>query len=218
MSARVVFDCLANEQGVITWEAFRPWYSSRIGEVGEGAPGPAKRRRVQEPQPEGTTPARKKAVLKAFITSLKKSIRGKKFYNHGTRIDCNAESMLGPGEFEHLFGAQAEKGAVTKKELTGEQVSEIFGDFIKGIKTQTYNRPCNFGRQWKTGTEELTAKQAVVNFSKNTSMCKIKFTMANRGNNDYFSGGSFVLGLGRLRGGYDSDGSGGSDGSGFCSY
>ena len=47
--------------------------------------------------PEKLSAAKKGALLKSIVTSLKNSIKSKKFYDHGTTEECSAECVMSPG-------------------------------------------------------------------------------------------------------------------------
>ena len=49
--------------------------------------------------PEKLSAAKKGAFLKSIVTSLKNSIKSKKFYDHGTTEECSAECVMSPGLF-----------------------------------------------------------------------------------------------------------------------
>ena len=69
---------------------------------------------------------------------------------------------LSPEEYEDLFGnigtdvVNANKHSVVmKKTFSNDEINQLFGKLIDGIKVQTYSVPRNFRKQFKEGTSML---------------------------------------------------------------
>lgn len=202
--SRVIYDMLVNADGKISYEKFSVWFNSyskkRKSSVQEDGSSNRKVKKttvnvgsnittlVAPSISSSLSSARKTALLKSLVTSLKASIKTKKFYQHGSTEECAAEAVLNESEFVALFGSigsiplgAKESNVVTIKSLTDVEVKSLFGALVNGIKTQTFSNPRSFQKQYKTGSEELSVGRAHVTYSKNTSLCKIKFSVNNEG-------------------------------------
>ena len=131
------------------------------------------------------TSSRKTALLKCVISGLKTSIKTKKFYQYGSNEECS-EVVLNESEFLELFGSIGSipatakvSNVVTIKSLTSEEVATLFGTLITGMKTPTFSEPRSFQKQQKTGSAVVSVRNASLHYSKNTSMCKIKFMVSS---------------------------------------
>jgi hypothetical protein len=135
--------------------------------------------------------ARRNALLKAIVTSLKSAIKSKKWYsNDGDLEECTGETVMMEEEFKSIFssvgnllaevgkdGQEKKSSVVTNKTLRKDDLTSIFGTQLDGISVSTYNKPRNFQKQYKTGKANLVVSSAHLNYSKNTQTCKIKFSL-----------------------------------------
>jgi hypothetical protein len=115
-------------------------------------------------------------------------LKSKKFYDNFWGSDENevkAEVSVSMNEFESLFNDHGTltqptkdnnpKSTVYIKELKKADIENIFGDMVKKLKVQTYNKPKMFEKQVKMGTKPLTVNGATINYSSKTLNLKIKF-------------------------------------------
>jgi hypothetical protein len=174
--AKAAYDSLADENGVIREVDFIQWFikseskgvkrtleaTSSTASVSASA-GPAAKKPKATPISGALPPftlapimnaARKKALLKGLVTTLKASIKSKKWYSDASIEDCNSETVMSEVEFQSLFGnigkAKADAKAssvVIAKTFTSEETAQLFGALLSGLKTMTYNKPRNFSKQ-----------------------------------------------------------------------
>jgi len=217
VDAQKVFDSLKDENGVVNGAAFVTWYvsagigskkrtadglssSSSSSSSSSGAPA-AKKAALGD---AGVlTEAKKKALLKGLVASLKTAIKAKKFYNHGGSEECTVDAVMAPSEFHAMFGAlgnvlakvdkegkvKKESAVVTNKHLSEGDVAGLFGTLLGELKVNTFSKPRSFEKQVKTGSEVLTVGDASLTYSNNTQTLKMKIKVSNEG-----TGGGYYLG------------------------
>jgi hypothetical protein len=166
--AKSVFDSIADENSILRLEAFTQWFIKHhakvkrpIDAVKGSSSEPASKKQKSStifgaPQPSSTIVPKAKlnALLKALVSTLKASIKSKKWYDHPANEECNAETVMSEAEFEHIFGkiGKIKEGAkassiLTNKIFTSEETAQVFGTLVSGLKTMTYNKPWNFCKQ-----------------------------------------------------------------------
>ena len=128
------------------------------------------------------------------MASLKTNLKTKKFYNYGTTEECNGETVLSPSEFAIIFqnigapdipldktGAPKKSKVITYLKCTAEENTTVFGKLLENITVDTYNRPYNFQKQFKTGKAEVDVRGSTLQYSSNTQTLKMKFTCKSKG-------------------------------------
>jgi hypothetical protein len=180
--------------GKISFDAFAKWFDTRKKSAD------ADENKVQAParkKAKGTlgetslgakatlTASKRNAFLKSIMTSTKKSIKEKKFYDYGSSNEVNGETVMSPAEFEAVFGAVGTvpsdtkpSKVVTMKELSADDIRVVFGSLAEGITSMTYNKPMQgtFAKQFKMGSVNVSLSGGTLQYSTNTQTCKIKFT------------------------------------------
>ncbi len=114
------------------------------------------------------------ARLKAVVTSLKQSLKTKKFYSgYDTRAnDCTAELALSLEEFDSIFGsagtlvpAASATSKVIHRTFTQEDLEALFGAHVQSLKVKTVNKPHAWGKQRATGSEAVHLQSGSVKYS-----------------------------------------------------
>ena len=189
---------LAEGNNNITREHFINWFVSYKQKMKNEAAASKRASGATISQPAlKLTASKRKAILKAVKSTLRKGITAKKFYNYGSSNTCNAQALMSPFEFQEIFGAvggdagSSSSSVVTKKWLKKEDVENIFGALFEGMKTKTFNRPRMMRKQYSTGSQPVTVHSGELTYSKNTNNCKFKFQVSNQGSDDGYGGYGF---------------------------
>ena len=145
------------------------------------------------------TDAKRTALLKGLAHGLKQSIKGTKFYNCGSHATCKAEAAMAYDEFCELFASVGDveptnSRVVTKIFLNDEDVYQLFGSLLAEITTHPYSEPQNFRKQYKSKDRAAVhVEAALVNYSSNTNICKVKFEVDSDEVANYHAPGPMVF-------------------------
>jgi hypothetical protein len=155
----------------VTEESFTTWYCATQQKPAAAkrpaatpATGPAAKK--QSVLPGIATPgmpqsalsqAKRTALLKGVVTSLKAAIKGKGKWHAGDSETLSGSTVCDATEFAALFPGVAltsSGGVLTTFKLSREDLESAFGSTLKAT-VATYNRPRSFAKSYKTGSADL---------------------------------------------------------------
>lgn len=148
--------------------------------------------------------SRQNSLLKSIVNGMKTNLKKQKFFLDS--IDyadyyCTGESVMTVDEFNHFFtsigedkvqfdkdGKEKKSRAVITKELTRVETHTLFPEnsFTKIEVPLFHNSRAMFAKTKRYGKAKANVKHCLVTYSKNTNVCKIKFTvnLTNLGGNE----------------------------------
>ena len=186
--AKKAFLSISDENGLVTLEKFTEWYKTFTKSLNTKAP---KVSSADAPQETKLTTGKRASLLRSLVSGLKSSLKKKKFYSSSfSGEEVTGEAVISEPDFKMIFdlygtavqvlnpdGTEKKSSVVSSKRLEKTDIDSIFGSLVQGITVPTFSYPRNFCKQYKTGKASIIVVSAIVNYSKNTQNCKIKFSV-----------------------------------------
>ena len=151
----------------VTEESFVAWYcATQKKSVAAKRPtetpctGPVSKKQSVLPgaaMPQTLSQAKRTALLKGVVTSLKAAIKSKGKWHAGDSETLSGSTVCDVAEFGALFPGVAltsSGGVLTTFKLSRDDLDRAFGSTLKAT-VGTYNRPRSFAKSYKTGSADL---------------------------------------------------------------
>ena len=139
-----------------------------------------------------------KALLKGIVSSVKAAAKAKATkWHQGDHETVTGSAVMDEADFSSLLKGiplASSGGVLTTFSLSAEQLSDLFGGLLDGVKVPTWSHARSFQKAYRTGDAVLDFRAAEGKYSRGTSTLTLKMSVragAGGGGCEDYDGGSF---------------------------